>query len=98
MLTDSPGGALLAVRVQPGAKKSEITGKHGNAVRVRLQAPPVEGKANQELLRLLAAELGLKKRQLQLKRGEHSRDKLILLSGIKPADAEKKLKKVLGVE
>ena len=80
------------MRVIPGARKSQIEGESAGRLKVRLQAPPVEGKANKELLRLLARELGLKKNQLTLARGERSRDKVILLAGISPAEAAAKLK------
>lgn len=84
---DSGPGALLKVRAIPGAKKSEIVGEHGGRLKVRLNAPPVEGKANKELLRLLAKQLKLKKNQVSLHTGERSRDKIILLAGVRAEDA-----------
>ncbi len=98
MLTYGAQGTLLAVRVIPGAKKTQIEGESAGRLKVRLQAPPVEGKANKELLKLLARELGLKKSQLSLARGERSRDKVILLAGISPAEAAVKLKITSGEE
>lgn len=86
------------MRVIPGARKSQIEGESAGRLKVRLQAPPVEGKANKELLKLLARELGLKKNQLTLARGERSRDKVILLAGISPAEAAAKLKITSGEE
>ncbi|GBE57941.1 hypothetical protein BMS3Abin01_00868 [bacterium BMS3Abin01] len=67
-------------------------------MRVRLQAPPVEGKANKALLKLLARELGLSKNRVRLRHGERSRDKIVLLAGLPVADAEERLKKFLRVE
>ena len=70
MLSGTPDGTLLKLRVTPGAKKSEIMGEAGGRLRIRLQAPPVEGKANRELLRFIARELGLKKNRVALAGGE----------------------------
>ncbi len=81
-----------------GASKTVIAGEENGRLKVRLQAPPVEGKANRELLKTLAASLGLRKNQVRLARGERSRDKSVMLSGIDPADARNRLKKALHVE
>ncbi len=86
---------MLEVRVFPGARKSEITGTAGGRLRVKVQAPPVEGKANQALLKLLAGELGMKKNRLRLISGERSRNKTVLLCRIKPAQAQAMIKKAL---
>jgi uncharacterized protein (TIGR00251 family) len=70
------GGAVwLAVSVQPNARRTEADGLHDGALRVRLCAPPVDGKANQLLIKWLAGELGLPDRAVQLRRGETSRRK-----------------------
>ncbi|MFA6002368.1 MAG: DUF167 domain-containing protein [Thermoleophilia bacterium] len=98
MLSRSADGTLLSVRVIPGAKKSKITGEAGGLLRVRLQAPPVEGKANRELLKLLARELDLKKRQVVLVRGEKSREKTVLLAGVTLSQAQDRLKYALREE
>jgi uncharacterized protein (TIGR00251 family) len=98
MLEPSPEGALLALRVAPGAKKNRIMGEHDGRLRVRLQAPPVEGKANKALLRFLARELGLRKNQVRLRRGERSRDKIVLLAGVPAGDAEERLRRILRGE
>jgi uncharacterized protein (TIGR00251 family) len=97
-LLESQSGALLKVRVVPGAKKSEITGEENGQLRVRLNSPPVEGKANKELVKLLAVRLGLKKSQVRLSKGERSRDKIVLLAGVPVSDAVMKLQKVLRGE
>ena len=74
------GDALwLAVSVQPNAKRTAADGLHDGALRVRLCAPPVDGKANQRLIDWLAAELGLPKRALQLVRGETARRKWLAI-------------------
>ena len=68
---------VLTLHVQPGAKRSEIAGAHGEALKVRLAAPPVEGKANAELLRFLAEVFGVPGRAVVLVRGETSRRKVV---------------------
>lgn len=98
MLSRTAEGTLLSVRVVPGAKKSQITGEAGGLLRVRLQAPPVEGKANRELLKLVARELGLKKSQVVLTRGDKSREKTVLLAGVTLSQAQDRLKYALREE
>jgi hypothetical protein len=68
---------VLAIRAQPGAKRSEVAGEHGGALRVRLAAPPVDGKANAELCRFLADAFGVPQRNVTLLRGEASRAKQV---------------------
>ena len=71
----------LTLHVQPGAKKTEIAGLHGDALKIRLAAPPVEGKANAALLACLAEKFGVPMRNVALKRGESSRIKVVSISG-----------------
>jgi uncharacterized protein (TIGR00251 family) len=67
----------IRLHVQPRASRTEVAGVHGDALRVRVAAPPVEGEANQELLRFLAKKLRLPKSDLQLVHGESGRTKVI---------------------
>jgi uncharacterized protein (TIGR00251 family) len=72
------GDALvLTLHVQPGASRTEVAGLHGDALRIRLAAPPVDGKANAELLRFLADAFAVPRRQVSLLRGETSRQKVV---------------------
>ncbi|MHB1301048.1 MAG: DUF167 domain-containing protein [Burkholderiales bacterium] len=71
----------LTLHVQPGAKKTEIAGLHGDALKIRLAAPPVEGKANAALLAYLAEKFGVPMRNVALKQGESSRRKVVSISG-----------------
>jgi hypothetical protein len=72
------GDALwLAVRVQPGARRTGADGLHDAALRVRLSAAPVDGKANQQLVAWIAGELGVPKRAVQVIRGSASRRKCV---------------------
>ncbi|HKJ70260.1 MAG TPA: DUF167 family protein [Gammaproteobacteria bacterium] len=76
---------LLDVRVQPRAARDQIAGLHGDVLKVRLTAPPVEGKANQHLLKLLAKELNLSKGAVSVEKGGKGRDKTLRLAGADPA-------------
>jgi uncharacterized protein (TIGR00251 family) len=68
-------GVSLRLHVQPGAKKTEIAGLHGDALKVRLAAPPVDGKANACLIEFIARQLGVAKSAVELLSGETSRSK-----------------------
>jgi uncharacterized protein (TIGR00251 family) len=68
---------ILTLYVQPGAARTEIAGAHGEALKIRIKAPPVEGKANGELRRYLAGAFGVPARQVTLVRGEESRQKIV---------------------
>jgi uncharacterized protein len=63
--------------VQPGAKRTEVTGLHGDALKIRLSAPPIEGAANAELMAFIARAFSVPLRQVMLKQGTKSRRKVI---------------------
>ena len=67
----------LTLHVQPGARCTEVAGTHGDALRIRLAAPPVDGKANAELMRFLAKAFGVPQRHVTLVRGDSSRQKIV---------------------
>lgn len=69
----------LTLHVQPGAKRSEIAGLHDKALKIRLAAPPVEGRANEVLLKFIAKLFDVPLRQVTLQRGGKSRRKVILV-------------------
>ncbi len=75
-------GIVVSVRVVPGARRSALAGAEGGRLRIRLAAPPVEGRANEELLRFVAARFGVRRRQVALVRGERSREKAVAVAGI----------------
>ena len=75
-------GVRFAVRVQPRASRSEVVGVHGDALRVRLAAPPVDGAANEALIELLADRLGVAKRAVRIVTGATARSKTIEVDGI----------------
>ena len=72
-------GSLLAVSVVPGARRTGADGLHDGALRVRLMAPPIEGRANAALVQWLADELGLPRRSVQLVAGDTGRRKRLHL-------------------
>jgi len=76
----------LTVHVQPGAKRSEVAGEHGDALKIRLAAAAVDGRANAALIELIAHRLGVPRAAVAIRCGEKSRRKLLLV-GDPPADA-----------
>ena len=79
-VVDGDEAIVLKLHVQPGAKRTEVAGQHGDALKVRLAAPPVDGKANGELLRYLAEAFGVPLRSVTLVRGESSRRKVVRIA------------------
>jgi len=73
----------LTLHVQPGAKRTDVAGLHGEALKIRLAAPPVEGRANEALLKFIAEFFGVPLRQVELKQGGQSRHKVVAITGSK---------------
>ena len=73
----------LSLHIQPGAKRSEVSGLHGEALKIRLAAPPIEGRANEALLRFIADSFEIPLRQVELLRGNQSRHKMVKVTGSK---------------
>jgi uncharacterized protein len=78
--------ARVAVRVQPRARRNELAGERGGALLVRVTAPPVEGRANDAVRKLLAKRLGVAPGRVSVVRGESGRDKIVEVEGME-ADA-----------
>ena len=95
MLREVAGGVTLAVRAQPGAKTTAITGVYGEGdaaqLKIAVQAPPVEGRANDALIDFLAATFRLPKRSVELVSGELSRSKVFLLRDVRRNTVETSL-------
>jgi uncharacterized protein (TIGR00251 family) len=81
----------LKLRVTPGSRKQEIAGWHGDALRVRVNAPPERGKANDAAVRLVASALDLPARQVTLERGATSRDKVLKIEGLSEEEMLRRL-------
>lgn len=95
MIRATRDGVTLAVRAQPGAKKSAIIGVYGEGdaaqLKIAVQAPPLEGRANEALIAFLAKTFNLHRSAIELLAGDSSRSKVFLLRGITPADVQSKL-------
>jgi len=72
----------LAVKVIPGASRDELCGWRGDILKVKLSAPPVEGRANDALVAFLAEKLGRRRREITLVRGATARQKLVRIAGL----------------
>ena len=74
-----PKGCTLSLYIQPGASRSEISGLHGDRLKVKIKAPPVDGEANEALIEFIAETLKIPKRSVHLIQGETSRQKTVLV-------------------
>ena len=92
MIAPTTGGVLIDVRVIPRAKRSGLAGRRGDALLVRLRAPPLDGAANAELVDVLADALRVTRRDVAVVAGERSRQKRVRVAGIDAATAEMRLK------
>jgi uncharacterized protein (TIGR00251 family) len=84
---DGSGNLVLHLHVQPGAGKTAVAGLHGEALKIRLAAPPVDGRANDALVAFLARRLGIAKAGVELVAGASSREKRVRISGVSRAEA-----------
>jgi uncharacterized protein (TIGR00251 family) len=77
----------LRVRVTARASRDELAGLEGGVLHVRVSAPPVDGKANQAVCRLIARAVGVRRTSVSVARGERSRDKVVRIEGVEPEAA-----------
>ncbi len=84
-------GVTVRLHIQPGAKKTEVVGLHGEALKIRLAAPPVDGKANACLLAFLADRLGVAKAAIRMVSGDTSRAKRVRIDGVEPSVVRERL-------
>lgn len=91
MIVTSGDGVELTLRIQPRASRTEIVGPLGGALKLRLAAPPVDGEANDELIRFLARVLGVPKSAVEIVRGAAGRTKQVRVAGISTAHAKARL-------
>jgi uncharacterized protein (TIGR00251 family) len=87
MIAETATGIIISVRVIPRANQSRIDGRRGDALLVRLKAPPVDGAANAELIRVIASALDVPARSVSIVSGEHARQKRVAVLGIDRATA-----------
>ena len=91
-IRDTPSGATFQVRVHPRARKNAITGEAGDALKLALTAPPVEGRANQACIEFLAEVLNVPRSSVTIAAGEGSRNKVIRVRGLAGTQVEARLK------
>ena len=88
----NPVGAVIRVKVLPRSSKTEIAGQANGVYRIKLTAPPVDGKANKALINFLAKKTGLPKKNFQIVSGEHSKNKTIRIHTVAPENVMKSLR------
>ncbi|UCE71067.1 MAG: YggU family protein [Nitrospiraceae bacterium] len=81
----------IKIKVEPRSSKTGIVGPHGDALKIKLTSPPVEGKANKELIDVLARELKVKKKDIEIVSGQSSKNKVVRINGI--TSIEERIKK-----
>jgi uncharacterized protein (TIGR00251 family) len=92
MFKESNGAVTVAVKVVPRASKNQIAGIEGDAIKIRLNAPPVEGKANDALIDFLANVLGVRRTQIEIVTGQTSRHKIVRVRGVTAVELAQKLR------
>ena len=92
-IRDTASGATFEVKVHPRAKKNAVTGEVGDALKVALTAPPVEGRANEACIAFLAEVLNVPRSSVTIAAGQSSRNKVILVSGLSAMQVEARLRK-----
>ncbi|NPV05376.1 MAG: YggU family protein [Syntrophaceae bacterium] len=95
-IKETAAGVQFAVRVVPGASRNEVAGVQDDALKVRLAAPAVEGKANRACIDFLAGLLGVRRSSLAIASGEKSRKKTVAVEGISRRELEARLEDLLG--
>jgi uncharacterized protein (TIGR00251 family) len=83
--------ATLRFHVVPNAKQSKVVGRHGDAIKIKLRAPAIEGRANAALRSFLAEELRIPERAIVIERGHRSRHKLVRFEGLSADDVRSRL-------
>jgi hypothetical protein len=76
-------GLIIKVKVEPRSSRSCIVGPYGDGLKVKLTSPPVEGRANKELIELLASAYGVKKADVEIIAGHNSKNKIVALRGVR---------------
>ena len=91
-----PVTSRLSLRVQPNAARSELAGWHGTALRVRVTASPVPGRANAAVAAILADSLQIPRRSVNIVRGHGSRDKVAAVAGLDDAELQRRLRNLVN--
>ncbi|MCB9528729.1 MAG: YggU family protein [Myxococcales bacterium] len=94
-MDDGADGAIVSVRVQPRARRSALAGVHGDALKVALQAPPVDGAANEALVKFLAGLCAVPPSSVRIVGGQTSRQKRVLFAALDAATVDARLRRAL---
>jgi len=89
---DTPSGATFAVKVHPRAKRNAITGEVGDALKLSLTAPPIEGRANEACVEFLAKLLKLRRSSVTIASGHSSRRKVIRVVGLSTEEIRRRIR------
>ena len=81
---------IINIKVEPRSSRSGIAGPYGNGLKVKLTSPPVEGKANKELIEVIAKEFKISKKDVEIIKGKKSKNKVVRLTGVKSIEDRKK--------
>lgn len=84
--SDEGEGSVLRVKVVPGSRRDQIVGPLGDRLKVKVAAPPEDGRANQAVCRLLAKELGIRAQSVRVVAGQTSPEKLVRVEGVRAGD------------
>jgi len=90
-MADTALSARLEIRLKPRAKNDRVTVSGSNTLSIAVTSPPLEGKANEHLIRLLSKKLGVPKSSFTILRGDHSKNKVVAIEGITAEEAMKKI-------
>ena len=95
-ITDHPEGCVLPVRGQPGARKPGIQGEHNGALKIAVREPPEDGRANKAIVELVRDLLNVHRSQVELLSGDKSRDKRLLIRGLRSTELAARVASLLG--
>jgi uncharacterized protein (TIGR00251 family) len=90
-IRESEGGVSFAIRVQPRARRNDIVGETGDALKIALTAPPIEGRANEACIELLAELLQAPRRSIEIVAGATSRNKIVRVNGLSAEQVRQRL-------
>ncbi len=95
-LSEGRDGTMLAVHVQPGAGRTEVVGRHGDALKIRVAAPPTGNRANDAVVELVAREFAIKEAEVVVTSGSSSGQKQLQLTGVEVRAAERVVDRLLA--
>ena len=94
-IRSTPSGSSFFVKLHPRARKDMVTGETGDALKISLTTPPVEGRANQALVEFLAELLNVPRSSVKIAVGQNSRRKLVVIAGLSAEEAARRLQQIL---